>query len=118
MTMLQTSSHPPMATTKPQRETARLQRHALLGYSLLAYGWIWLAMVGIALALQFNFVPADSPRLGLINQVAAFGPAMAALIVIARTEGFRGVGVWLRRLVQWRGYSGISLLSLASPCSC
>ena len=102
MTMLQTSSHPPMATTKPQRETARLQRHALLGYSLLAYGWIWLAMVGIALALQFNFVPADSPRLGLINQVAAFGPAVAALIVIARTQGYTGVGAWLRRLVQWR----------------
>lgn len=102
MTILHRSAHPPVATTNTRGQNTWLQRHSLLGYSLLAYGWSWLGMIGMSLALQFNFIPADSPYLGLINQGAAFGPAVAALIVIVFTQGGAGVGAWLRRLIQWR----------------
>lgn len=102
MTILHPSSHSTVVKTNPRGRITWLQRHSLLGYTLLAYGWSWLGMVGMAIALQFNFIPADSPLLGVINQVAAFGPALAALLVIGFTQGGAGVGAWLRRLVQWR----------------
>lgn len=102
MTILPTSSPQTLTTRQTQEITTWLQRHPLLGYSLLAYGLTWLGMLILVVAMQVDFIAADSPIAGLINQVAAFGPAIGALIVIARTEGRTGVGRWLRRLIQWR----------------
>lgn len=102
MTTLPTSTYLPTTTTEPRGLKGWLHRHSLLGFSLLAYGMTWLGMAVLVVAMQLDFVASDSPIVGLINQVAAFGPALAALIVIALTQGSRGVGQWLRSLVQWR----------------
>lgn len=102
MTTLHTAVNPPAAATATRRLTAWLQRHPLWGYGLLAYGISWLFLLGALVAIQFDLLPADSPIMGVANQIAAFGPALAALIVIAYTQGRTGVRQWLRRLVQWR----------------
>ncbi len=102
MATLQPSSYSPVVTTETRGMKGWLQRHSWLGFGLLAYGWTWLGIVGSLLAMQFELVPAASPALGLINQVAAFGPALAALIVLANMQGRRGLEAWLRSLVQWR----------------
>lgn len=101
MTTLHTSTYL-HATTEPRGVKGWLNRHPLLGYSLLAYGMTWLGMAVLVVVMQFDLVASGSPIAGLINQVAAFGPALAALIVIALTQGHAGVGQWLRSLVQWR----------------
>lgn len=102
MTTLHPSSASPGVTTETRGMKGWLQRYPLLGFGLLAYGWTWLGAIGLLLAIQFELVPANSPGLGLVNQVAAFGPAVAALIMIARTQGRHGLGPWLRSLLQWR----------------
>lgn len=102
MATFQPPSYSPVVTTETQGMKGWLQRHPWLGFGLLAYGWTWLGVVGLLLAMQFELISADSPALGLVNQVAAFGPALAALIVLTNTQGRRGLGPWLRSLVQWR----------------
>lgn len=102
MTTLHTSAYLPTTTTEPRGLKGWLRRHPLLGYGLLAYGLTWLGMAAIVVAVQFDFVSIDSFIVGLINQVAVFGPAVGALAVIAITQGRAGVGKWLRSLVQWR----------------
>lgn len=97
----------PTATFSPAATATRgvaawFQRHPLWGYGLLAYGISWLLLLGALVAIQFDFLPADSPIMGVANQVAVFGPTLAALLVIAFTQGRNGVGQWLRTLVQWR----------------
>lgn len=101
MTTLPTASYSPTAATT-RGLTAWIQRHPLWGYGLLAYGISWLLLLGALAAIQFDLLPADSPMMGVANQVAVFGPALAALIMIAFTQGRGGVGQWLRSLVQWR----------------
>ena len=71
MTTLDPSSYSPVVTTETQGMKGWLQRHPLLGFGLLAYGWTWLGASGFLLAMQFELVPADAPALGLANQVAA-----------------------------------------------
>jgi membrane protease YdiL (CAAX protease family) len=102
VTTLHTASYPPAPATATRGLAAWVQRHPLWGYGLLAYGISWLFLLGALAAIQFDLLPADSPMMGVANQVAVFGPALAALIMIAFTQGRSGVGQWLRSLVQWR----------------
>jgi len=84
------------------RVASWLNHRPLWGYGILAYGISWILLLGAVAAIQFDFFSSDSPVLGLINQIAVFGPALAAWVVIAITQGRAGVGPWLRSLVQWR----------------
>jgi len=84
------------------RVASWLNHRPLWGYGILAYGISWILLLGAVAAIQFDFFSSDSPVLGLINQIAVFGPALAAWVVIAITQGRAEVGPWLRSLVQWR----------------
>jgi membrane protease YdiL (CAAX protease family) len=65
------------------------RRHPLITYFLLAYALTWWVYP----LLQF------SPFIGLLG---LFGPAAAAVIVAAMTDGRAGVKELLFRLVRWR----------------
>ena len=71
------------------RLSSLVERHPLITFFVLAYAlswWPWI-MYAFDLSSQTN---------------ASFGPLLAALIVLALTQGKSGIGGLLRRMVQWR----------------
>jgi uncharacterized protein len=79
-----------------------LRRRSLLAYSLLAYSITWSILLGAVFAVEFGLLAADTPVLGLAADAAVYGPAVAALLVLAATQGRAGVLPWLRSIVRWR----------------
>ena len=79
-----------------------LQRRSLLAYTLLAYGITWSILIGTVFAIQYGLLAPDTPVLGLAADAAVYGPAVAALLVLAATQGRAGVLPWLRSIVRWR----------------
>jgi membrane protease YdiL (CAAX protease family) len=69
--------------------TAFVRRHPLIAFFALAYALTWPVIPLVAV----------SPLLGL---PALFGPALAAIIVSAVTDGKSGLRCLLGRLVRWR----------------
>src|SRR5919112_5755986 len=66
-----------------------VKRHPLITFFVLAYAlswWPWLLYA-------FGLYPAP---------IASFGPFLAALVVLAITQGKSGIGGLLRRMVRWR----------------
>ncbi len=89
-----------MATTTatPSRTTAMTGTRSvfpLVAFFALAYALSWLILVPGGLGLLPDSV-------GILANLAPFGPAVAAFVVTALTAGRAGVGQLLRRMVQWR----------------
>jgi len=79
---------------------ALVKRHPIITFFLLAYALSWLGWPMWALDLY-------------PNPVFSFGPFLAALAVLAITQGKSGVGGLLRRMVRWRvglGWYAVALL--------
>jgi membrane protease YdiL (CAAX protease family) len=77
-----------------------VKRHPLVAFFVLSYALAWLAWPVWA----FGLYP---------NPVFSFGPFLAALIVLAVTQGKSGLGGLLRRMVRWRvgpGWYAVALL--------
>src|SRR5438552_3465998 len=72
-----------------------LRRHPLVAFFVLA------------IALTWSLVP--------IGSFAAFGPAVAAIVVTAVTEGRAGLRAWGSRLVRWRVDRRWYLVALGLP---
>jgi uncharacterized protein len=66
-----------------------VKRHPLVAFFVLAYAFSWWAWILYA----FGAFP---------NPIAGFGPFLAALLVLALTEGRAGVIALLRRMIRWR----------------
>src|ERR687895_574692 len=98
------------------------ERHGLLAYSLLAYGVAWVALVGAFFAIDAGILDGEGPLAGLINQVAAAAPLIAAVAVIAVTRGRAGLAELGRSIVRWRvnpvwylfAFVGVPVLMLAA----
>jgi membrane protease YdiL (CAAX protease family) len=79
-----------------------LQRHALVCYFLMAYGFSWIAWLPYVLSKSgVGILPIT------LNQFAALpgaylGPFLSGVLMTAALEGKPGVGRLLRRFVQWR----------------
>jgi membrane protease YdiL (CAAX protease family) len=102
-------------SSAPSGLSAWFKRHPVLGYSLLAYGLSWSILVPLGLASLFN-LPMPSPFVMVIlDNLAPYGPTLAALIATALIGGQAGVGALLRRLVQWRVGLHWYLLVLFGP---
>ncbi len=95
---------PQMGGAMKRRLSARnwLQRRPLLAYALLAYGITWSILLGTVFAIESGLLAPDTPVLGLAADAAVYGPAAAALLVLAATQGRAGVLPWLRSIVRWR----------------
>lgn len=76
-----------------------LARHPGLAYFGLAYAFSWAVELPLAAAAQ-GWVPWRVPS--TLHYLAAFGPLLAALVVVGATEGRVGVRRWLAGLLRWR----------------
>jgi len=66
-----------------------IRRYPLVSFFVLAYALSWWPWILYA----FGLSPAP---------IASFGPFLAALVVLAITQGKSGIGGLLRRMVRWR----------------
>ena len=77
-----------------------MKRHPLVAFFVLAYALSWWAWIPYAMGVF------GAP-------IAGFGPFLAALLVLALTEGRAGVVGLIRRMVRWRvgvGWYAVALL--------
>ena len=79
-----------------------IDRHRLLAYTLIAYGISWSLLIGGFFGTRAGMVNPDGQAVGLLIQLAAGGPLIAALTVIALTRGRPGLAELGRSLVRWR----------------
>jgi membrane protease YdiL (CAAX protease family) len=89
-----------------------MHKRPQLTYIGLAYLWTWATI--LPLLLQKRGILA----LGLPDAweaVGAFGPFVAAYLVIRRTEGAAGLASFRRSLMHWRVGGGAMALTLLSP---
>jgi uncharacterized protein len=66
-----------------------IRRYPLITFFVLAYALSWWPWI----LYSFDLIP---------NPIVGFGPFLAALLVLALTEGKSGVGRLVRRMVRWR----------------
>lgn len=78
------------------------RRHPVISFFVLSYALAWVLVALVPVSLVFGFV-------------ALFGPAAAALLVAAATEGHQGVRELLGRLAIWRVGAGWYAVALGLP---
>jgi membrane protease YdiL (CAAX protease family) len=81
---------------------AVVRRHPLTTFFVLAYALSWWAWILYALG------PFPTP-------IASFGPFLAAILVLALTEGKAGVLGLFRRMIRWRVAPGWYAVALLLP---
>jgi membrane protease YdiL (CAAX protease family) len=81
-----------------------LTRHPLICYSIMAYGFSWLAMSPFVLSKDgAGFLSYKSPIGGDLSlYIFSFGPALAAFIMTGVIEGRMGIRRLLGRIALWR----------------
>ena len=101
----------PIAPEKPLNiRPSLLTRHPLVSYFVLAYAIAWLLWLPLVLSKGggIGLIPftTDATVDGIITLswiiLGSLGPALAAVIMAAMTEGKAGVGLLLRRIVRAR----------------
>jgi uncharacterized protein len=81
---------------------ALVKRHPLVTFFILAYALSWWAWILYA----FGLFP---------NPIASFGPFLAAIVVLALTEGKAGLIGLFRRMIRWRVAPGWYAVALLLP---
>lgn len=89
-----------------------MRKSPLLAYIALAYAWTWVTVLPLLLQKR-GLVDLGLPDAW--EAVGAFGPFIAAWVVIRRTEGPAGLAAFWRGLGQWRLGAGAWALTLLSP---
>ena len=84
------------------RVSALVKRHPLATFFILAYALSWWAWILYALGV-------------FPNPIASFGPFLAAIVVLALTEGKAGLIGLFRRMVRWRVAPGWYAVALLLP---
>lgn len=84
------------------RVSSLVKRHPVTTFFVLAYALSWWAWIPYALGV-------------FPNPVASFGPFLAALVVLALTEGKAGLLGLFRRMIRWRVAPGWYAVALLLP---
>ncbi|MCE4025254.1 CPBP family intramembrane metalloprotease [Microbacterium sp. Au-Mic1] len=79
-----------------------LARYPLTSYFVIAYLFAWLVELPVVLSAQGALPALPKLAIGILIPVATLGPAVAAFVVTAVTEGREGVVRLLHRCVHWR----------------
>jgi membrane protease YdiL (CAAX protease family) len=79
-----------------------MQRHALVCYFLMAYGFSWITWIPFVLSQDGLGLLPFRPGQAALVPGAFLGPCMSGFLMTAALEGKPGVGRLLRRFVQWR----------------
>ena len=90
------------AGTAMSRILALVKRHPLTTFFILAYALSWWAWILYALGL-------------FPNPIASFGPFLAAIVVLALTQGKAGLLGLFRRMGRWRIPPGWYVVALLLP---
>ncbi len=97
---ISSSGHTAVPTSSGLRRF--LQRHALVCYFLMAYGFSWIAWLPYVLSKNgLGLLPIDLGQFAALPG-AFLGPCLSGILMTAVLEGKPGVGRLLRRFVQWR----------------
>jgi hypothetical protein len=79
-------------------------------FFVLAYAISWIVLLPLAILGE------DGASFALIFvAISAFGPAVAAWIVIGVVQGRSGVRRWISRLFRWRIHVGWYLVAFLLP---
>lgn len=91
-------------------------QHGLVVYTLIAYGIAWPLLIGGFFGTEAGILDPEGGLVGVMNQVAAGAPLIAAVVVLAVSQGRRGLS-WLgRSLIRWRvGPQWYAFVFLAVP---
>ena len=89
-----------------------MHKRPLLTYIALAYLWTWVTVLPLLLQKR-GLVDLGLPDAW--EAVGAFGPLVAAWLVVRRTEGAAGLAAFWRSLTNWRLGAGAWSLTLLSP---
>ncbi len=98
-----TTATSPVQSASPDK--GLLARHPLISFFVLAFAFSWIAWSPWVLSEDgVGLLPYKlGAATGLLNAAATFlGPAVAAFIMTATTEGRVGIRRLLRRIVLWR----------------
>src|SRR5947209_2346781 len=108
------SDHTALSSQKGMRSF--MQRHALVCYFLMAYGFSWIAWVPYVLSQDgLGLLPVHLTQLGVLPG-AYLGPLLSGFLMTAALEGKPGVGRLLRRFVLWRvGWQWYPLIVCGIP---
>jgi uncharacterized protein len=98
------------------------RRHPILGYALVAYGISWTLLIGGFFGSQAGIFNPDGNLISVMIQIAAAGPLLAAVFVLAITRGRSGLAGLARSIVRWRVnplwyafvFLGVPLLMIAA----
>jgi membrane protease YdiL (CAAX protease family) len=96
------STSAPVPSTDPTTVRSWMHHHRLLTFTVIAYTISWSLLIGGFLGAQTGTLNPDGPLVGVMIQVAAAGPLIAAVIVLARTSGRAGLAGLGRSIVRWR----------------
>ena len=113
---------PSAGSSSVGRRSRWVNEHGLLAYTLIAYGISWSLLIGGFLGSRAGILNPDGSLVSLIIQIAAAGPLISALIVLALTRGRRGLADLGRSLIRWRVnplwyafvFLGVPILMLAA----
>jgi len=114
MPAIATPSQP--VTSSPIKRLIR--GHPLLAYFVIAFAGTWAFLLPFALSRNMNglgILPFKIPDIAFIIAfvlATPAGPALASLTVTSMTSGKAGVGLLLRRCVQWRVGIGWYLIAI------
>ena len=92
--------------------TGMIRKHPLLSYTAVAYLWTWLTI--LPLLLQKRGL-ADFHLPAAWEAIGAFGPFIAACLVLRYTEGQGGLAAFWQGLRRWRLGAAGWALTLLSP---
>ena len=92
--------------------TGMIRKHPLLSYAAVAYLWTWLTI--LPLLLQKRGL-ADFGLPDAWEAIGAFGPFIAACLVLRHTEGQAGLGAFWQSLTRWRLGAAGWALTILSP---
>lgn len=101
-----------MTRTPAFASLGRMHKYPVLAYVVLAYLWTWVTTLPLLLQKR-GLVDLGLPDAW--EAVGAFGPFVAAWLVIRRTEGQAGLADFWRSLTDWRRGQGSWALTLLSP---
>lgn len=89
-----------------------MKQRPLLAYIGLAYLWTWVTVLPLLLQKR-GFVELGLPDAW--EAIGAFGPFVAAVLVIRRSEGRAALAAFWQNLFNWRVGGGALALTLLSP---
>lgn len=99
-----------MPRTAPATEAEGRAHHYLFLFFALTFGWSWGCWL-----LSGQWVPQSTPLGTAIFYAANFGPTLAAIAVVIRSEGRDGLRRWLAQCVGRNFAWGLIILALLLP---